>query len=115
MRDFSKLHLPRVLESSAPSPSFARNPLLKEELEWFFTQSESDIGIRSNFGHLMDRAQSGSSAGSDRSIEARMEAAHAEGIIRRHLHAMRRITLAFSSPPLSLVPGRRGSRPSSAR
>jgi hypothetical protein len=71
-----------------PAHKLRTDSLLIEELEWFFTQAESDIGLHSNFGPLMDRAQSGSSGGSDHSVESQMEAAHAEGIIRRHLHAM---------------------------
>jgi hypothetical protein len=57
------------------------------ELQWFFTEAESEVGLPSNFEPIMEQART-RSTGSRDSPEDRVEATHAEAIIRRWLHAM---------------------------
>ncbi len=66
--------------------------VLEEELDWFFTRAESDMGLRSNFEALMEMASTGLvgtlADPADEAAEDRIEAAHAERVIRRRLQAM---------------------------
>jgi hypothetical protein len=47
------------------------------ELEWFFTMAESDMGLRSNYLHLLGEPEN--------SMEDRAEASHAQRTMRRRL------------------------------
>jgi hypothetical protein len=65
------------------------HPVVEEELDWFFTRAESEMGVSSNFAPLAAMALTGivgsKADPADMLAESRVAAAHAEGQIRRRL------------------------------
>jgi hypothetical protein len=67
-------------------------PIVEQELDWYFTCSESEMGLASNFAPLVAMALTGvvgtRSDPADTMAERRIAAAHAEGQIRKRLRLM---------------------------
>ena len=76
-----------------PAVFTLRTPrVVEEELDWYFSCSESEMGLSSNFAPLVAMALTGvvgtSADPADMMAERRIIAAHAEGQIRRRLRAI---------------------------